>query len=101
MKSCQTCDKAFTPRVKYQVYCSEECREIATKQKIAERYALLRRKRLMGKERFCRSCGTKLSAYNDDNICQTCVVDPKEVGKALKQIKSIANGKEVLDDEAE
>ena len=99
MKSCQACDKAFTPKVKYQVYCSDQCREVATKQKIAERYAMLRRKRLMEKKRFCRSCGTPLSAYNDDQICQACVVDPKEVNRILKQIKGIANGKESLDDE--
>ena len=101
MKSCQACENAFTPKVKYQVYCSEQCREVATKRKIAERYALLRRKRLMNKERFCRSCGIRLSAYNDDNICQTCVVDPKEVSRVLKQIKGIASGKEILDNEAQ
>ena len=96
MKSCQCCDKAFTPRVQYQIYCSEECREIATKQKIADRYAMFRRQRLMGKKRYCRYCARPLSAYNDDAICQTCVIDPKEVSRALKEIKGIAKGKDIV-----
>ena len=94
MKTCQWCDDAFEAKVSYQIYCSPECREEATKEKIAERYAQSRRNKMMGKKRFCTSCGQRLSAYNDDTICQTCMVDPKEVSRALREIKGIANDKD-------
>ena len=47
----------------------------------------------MGKKRKCKACGLALSAYNDDLLCQSCLVDPSEVFKALKEIKGNANGK--------
>ena len=94
MKSCQWCDSSFSPRVSYQIYCSDECRNQATKQKIADRYQIARRNKMMAKPRKCRSCGLPLSVYNDENLCMTCLVDPKEVSKALKELKGI------IDDEA-
>lgn len=97
MKTCQWCDNAFEPNVKYQIYCTAECRESATKEKIAERYAIARRNKMISKVRKCKSCGSKLSAYNDDVLCQACLVDPSEVVKALKKIKGVANGKTELD----
>ena len=97
MKTCQWCDSSFEPNVKYQIYCSTECREESTKEKIAERYAIARRNKLIGKVRLCKSCGSRLSAYNDDNLCQSCLVNPSDVAKALRQIKGIANGKTELD----
>jgi len=93
MKTCQWCDAPFKPNVGYQIYCSSECRDHATKEKIAQRYAISRRNKLMGKRRDCNSCGSPLSAYNDGPICQSCVVDPREVSKALKEIRGNANGK--------
>lgn len=97
MKTCQWCDTAFEPNVKYQIYCNAECREAATKEKIAERYAITRRNRLINKDRRCKSCNGKLSAYNDETLCQSCLVNPKDVAKALREIKGIANGKTELD----
>lgn len=94
MKTCQWCDNSFKPNVGYQIYCSPECRESATKEKIAQRYSVARRNRMMNKKRFCKSCGVQLSAYNDDVICQSCNINPSEVNKALKEIKGIANGKD-------
>ena len=97
MKTCQWCDEPFEPNVKYQIYCSSSCREEATKEKIAERYAISRRNKMIGKDRKCKSCGSKLSAYNDDVLCQSCLVNPSEVTKALRKIKGVANGKAELD----
>lgn len=97
MKICQWCDEPFEPNVKYQIYCTPECREFATKEKILERYAINRRNKMMGKDRKCKSCNTQLSAYNDDVLCQSCIVNPSEVSKALKKIKGVANGKTELD----
>jgi hypothetical protein len=96
-KHCEWCDNQFETKISYQIYCSVECRELATKEKIAERYAISRRRKLQAKDRRCRSCNNQLSAYNDEHICQKCLVDPKEVGKTLKQIRGYSNGKPVED----
>lgn len=87
MKHCQWCDRLFETPIKYQIYCSTECRESATKEKIAARYLVERRQRRIGKSRKCKSCNEDLSIYNDENLCVKCEINPKEVAKALKQIK--------------
>jgi hypothetical protein len=94
MKTCQWCDAPFKPKVSYQIYCSDECREGATKEKIAQRYAISRRNRMIGKTRSCKSCDQPLSAYNDDQLCSGCVVHPGDVKKALKEIRGMSNGKD-------
>ena len=53
MKHCKWCDSEFNTEVSYQIYCSVKCREQATKEKIAERYLVLRRQKRIGKERKC------------------------------------------------
>ena len=93
MKRCQWCDNQFETNISYKIYCSTECREEATKEKIAQKYAIKRRTKMMGKNRKCKTCGALLSAYNDDNICHACAVNPKEVNKVLKELKDIADGK--------
>jgi hypothetical protein len=47
----------------------------------------------MSQERKCKSCDANLSAYNDEILCGTCLVNPSDVMKALKEIRGIANGK--------
>lgn len=93
MKVCQWCDSNFEASVAYQIYCSTSCRESATKEKIAERYAISRRNKRIGKARKCKSCKTNLSAYNDDTLCQACLINPTDVSKALKEIKGIVDDK--------
>jgi uncharacterized protein YmfQ (DUF2313 family) len=88
VKSCERCDKKFKPRVSYQIYCSNGCRDEATKEKIAERYLITRRQKRIGKNRKCLGgCGVKLSIYNDDGFCSNCNVSKKAVDKMLKEIK--------------
>jgi len=94
IKHCEWCDNKFTQKVKYQIYCSPECRQEATKEKIAQRYIQERTKKRSLVKRFCKSCGTLLSMYNDSQLCQVCDVNPKDVSKALKEIKKI------IDDES-
>ncbi len=94
MKNCKFCDKNFTHSVSYQIYCSAECRDLATKEKIAERYLHSKRQKRRGKTRLCKSCSSPLSIYNDDAICSSCAVNPDAVIKAIKQIKGKTNGKE-------
>lgn len=88
MKSCERCDTKFKPKVSYQIYCSEQCRTEATKEKIAERYQITRRQKRKNKKRICLGgCGQVLSIYNDDGFCANCNVSKKAVDKMLKQIK--------------
>lgn len=94
MKNCKWCEQPFKGKVTYQIYCSEECRNEATKEKIAERYIISRRQKRIGKNRKCKNCGNDLSIYNDEPICTFCLINPVEVVKALKKIRFIANDKE-------
>ncbi len=88
MKSCDRCDNKFTPKVSYQIYCSDSCRDEATKEKIAERYLRIKRQRRIGKNRFCiGGCGVKISIYNDDGFCSNCNINKKIVDKMLKEVK--------------
>lgn len=97
MKQCNWCIKYFEPSVSYQIYCSPECREEATKEKINERHRILKHQKRSKRSRYCKGgCGTKLSIYNDDAFCSTCSVNIKEVNLKIKQIKKIVkdNGQE-------
>ena len=88
MKQCERCETYFKPKVSYQIYCSEQCRDTATKEKIAERYQLTRRQKRIGKIRRCLGgCGVQLSIYNDSGFCSNCNVSKKAVDKMLKQLK--------------
>jgi hypothetical protein len=93
MKHCQWCDLSFETKVSYQIYCSPECRDGATKQKIAERYQLSRISRRTGKARKCKKCDQALSIYNDEPICSKCLINPVDIAIALKDIKRLSNGK--------
>jgi len=93
MKSCKWCDQSFKSDISYQIYCSEQCREQATKEKIAQRYIKTRRQKRKGKNRLCKKCGEKLSIYNDEPLCNRCLINPGEVKKALKQLRGLANDK--------
>lgn len=90
MKICDWCSNEFQPNVSYQIYCSVECRQLATKEKVNERYRMKRTKRLMTKERRCSNgCGTLLSGYNDSNFCSACNVNKKQVDKTLRELKGL------------
>jgi len=92
-KHCSWCDKQFQTKLSYQIYCSAECREQATKEKIAEKYIRDRVKKRAGKVRLCKTCGKQLSMYTEEVICQSCEVNPDDVRDVLKEIKGIINGK--------
>ena len=88
MKLCNRCEAYFSPKVSYQVYCSETCREEATREKIAERYQATKRQKRIGKVRKCLGgCDTSLSIYNDSGFCANCNVSAKQVAKMLKELK--------------
>jgi len=92
VKLCERCDKRFQPKVTYQIYCSTECRDSATKDKIAERYNVSRRQKRIGKIRRCLGgCGVQLSIYNDSGFCSNCNVSQKAVEKMIKELKGIVD----------
>lgn len=88
MKQCDYCNSTFKPKVSYQIYCGFDCRNKATKDKIAERYQITRVQKRIGKKRICLGgCGEKLSIYNESGFCSNCNIHEKAVQKMLKQIK--------------
>jgi len=93
-KHCQWCDHSFESDISYQIYCSVECREQATREKISARYNHTRRVRRKGKARPCKSCEKQLSIYNDGDLCENCLADPRDVKGALRDIRRLQNGKE-------
>lgn len=88
MKECAWCSSYFSADVSYQIYCSAECRKTATKEKIRDRSRIAVIKRRSKKKRMCiNNCGTQLSVYNDDKVCNRCKVNDKLVNKALNNMK--------------
>jgi hypothetical protein len=90
MKSCSWCALDFSPSVSYQVYCSKECRDFATKEKIAENYKINRIKNKKNKQKRCSGgCGSIISIYNNNGFCSVCMVNKKKVDKMLKELKGL------------
>lgn len=90
MKNCDWCSNEFQPNVSYQIYCSVECRQLATKEKVNERYKEKKRQKLFKKQRRCAGgCGTMLSIYNGSGFCSRCMTNKKQVNQALKELKGI------------
>lgn len=69
----EECGQPFSPAKHNQVYCSAECRQIATNARVMQRY-YEDKDRKNGKERICsvRGCGSKLSRYNETDTCARC-----------------------------
>lgn len=89
MKICQFCFNEFVPNVSYQIYCDKECREMATKQKTAEKYQQKRLKRLRSNPQVCKGgCGAVLSIYNDSGRCNNCIINQKQFDKTIREIMS-------------
>ena len=65
------CNKEFNPKTHNQKYCTDECCRIATNKRIMEKY--YEKKGIKnGAVRYCKSCKTKLSRYNQNSICSVC-----------------------------
>jgi hypothetical protein len=89
MLYCRWCDKQFSPNTTKQIYCSSECRQEASKEKILERYHLQKRKNRKGKEKKCGGgCNTLLSIYNDSGICDNCLVHQSKMKNFMRELKN-------------
>ena len=88
MKLCKICHSSFKASVSYQIYCTKVCRDLATKEKIAERYTVIKRQKRKNRVRLCLGgCGQELSMYNDSGFCSNCNISEKAVNKMLKELK--------------
>ncbi len=90
MTYCSWCDKEFTKNSTKQIYCTAECRQEASKEKILERYHIEKRKKRQGKKRLCAGdCGMQLSIYNDSGICDTCEINNKRMNNFMKELRDL------------
>lgn len=90
MKICDWCSEEFQPNVTYQIYCSPECRKLATKEKVNERYLFRKRQKMRKSKKRCSGgCDTILSVYNETGFCSQCMVNNKQVNQALKELKGL------------
>lgn len=88
IKHCSWCDDSFTTESKNQIYCGSDCRSLATKEKIIQRYKVTKAKQRVGKERHCSGgCGALLSIYNNNSFCDVCLINNKKTDKFIKDLK--------------
>lgn len=88
MSYCSWCDKEFEATSSKQIYCSIECRQESSRKKITERNKAEKVKNRIGKQRLCGGgCGTVLSIYNDEGICDICIEHKKKMNKFMKELK--------------
>lgn len=74
-KTCanEECGDSFEPQAHNAIYCSIECRKIVTNKNVLDKY-YKKKERKSNKKRVCKNkkCGTILSSYNDEDICELC-----------------------------
>jgi hypothetical protein len=68
----QDCNNSFIPKTYNSIFCSPECRRVATNKKLLEKY--YENKSNKNKKRTCKTanCATILSRYNKEDICESC-----------------------------
>jgi hypothetical protein len=65
------CGIEFDAKTHNQKYCSDECCRVATNKRIMEKY--YEKKAIKnGALRICSSCKSKLSRYNQSDMCASC-----------------------------
>ncbi len=75
------CSIKFDKKIHNQKYCSDECCQIATRQKMLQKY-YDKRDRKKGKKRWCDTCKvTELSRYNETHTCASCLNEKKKKAK--------------------
>jgi hypothetical protein len=81
----EDCNNNFEPKAHNGKYCSPECRKISTNAKVLQRYYDKKGLNSGKQKRVChnKSCGTILSKYNKENICESCKT--KRLKKRLKR----------------
>lgn len=77
------CAKEFDAKTHNQKYCCDECCRVATNKKIMEKYYEKKAIR-SGAKRECKVCKSRLSRYNQSNVCSKC-----EKNSAIKNRSTI------------
>ena len=67
----EECSTSFHPLAHNQKYCSVECRNIISDEKIKRRYYRLKQERPVP-GRKCKECGIEISRYNKLTVCSSC-----------------------------
>ena len=76
------CNKEFNSKTHNQKYCSDECCRLATNRRIMEKY--YEKKAIKnGAHRVCKKCKTKLSRYNQTEVCSSCEKRINEESKIM------------------
>ncbi len=78
-RTCEWCGLPFTALTANQIYCEATCTRKASNKKIIENYHAAKNR--MSQVRKCDECGSKLSKYNDEDICNLCQQGKKELGR--------------------
>jgi len=81
------CAKEFNAKTHNQKYCSDECCRVATNRRIMEKYYEKKAIR-KGAKRVCSKCKTRLSRYNESNICAGCL-KKTDIGQKHKLLRMI------------
>jgi len=74
---CLYCGEPFTPKRKNQKYDTTECSKRASNDKTKARYHSNKEV----KEKICAGCGSKLSKYNDTDLCALCIAKNRNGSK--------------------
>lgn len=79
MKICayRDCEEEFEPSRRNQKYHTPECCKLEMNARAKDSWAE-KRERRKGAHRSCSECGTRLSSYNDLDICGACVTKKRE-----------------------
>lgn len=89
MKQCFYCSDNFEPTVSRQIYCSDGCRQLATKEKAKQKRKPKRKNRVCAN----KGCSNLLSIYNDSNYCQECGFSEYLVIKEIAALKRRGHAK--------
>lgn len=88
------CINTFERKTHNQKFCNSECTRLQTNANIMEKYYNNKRRK-NGEVRICAECGiTKLSQYNEENVCSLCEKKPeqKRSHEALRVMERLSRG---------
>lgn len=70
MKNCKNCNTLFEPLTPHQLYCSDKCYSIFTKNKKKQLYKL-KKEKLIVKQKFsnCKNCNKEFEAKTNQKFC--------------------------------